>query len=320
MPPLRPEIATGAQQPQTFPSGDLIGLTLPELRRKLGGGLLAGEVHPGLVMENGAEPPLSFLTLADVLADPWAQQRAEIGYRGDPPSGEWTSCLANFGPVISLSSGSALNSLFVFRGELLSEIRRAHTYPNAPLERPVRPGETKPADPVRHPFLPGVGQLPLADGVAFLTRWYAPRVTANDQITTRCAMERPKPGAPARSFNVPRASPPPFSLAAPSAASEAPLRLGQPIAGGAAAFAKADKRAVLIPGADGYGVMVFDTGLPDGLAFAGVRNDRVVWLAREAGPAAGAGFWPGHLCVGADGVPGKARKGCSADGQFTPVH
>lgn len=109
----------------------------------------------------------------------------------------------------------------------------------------------------------------------------------------------------------------------------AELKPGQPVDGGASAFAKRHSGVRVFQGdAADYQVLAIDLGSvannnvdnTDDVALAGVRAGRVEWVAPSLGYGRGvpALFQSWILCLDRDGDPGRVRRGCNGYGQYVP--
>jgi hypothetical protein len=335
-------------------AADLIGLSVPEIRARLGGTVLRGEVGPSISMLADDGGVYSYLTVHDALADPALQQAWARGERGNPSQGDWSECR-----VTMTGTQYGYGALLVMRNGHVIEVRQPDQQPQQPSAPTTPlPGESqmeafrrhsaeRRAQPLRSYLLSDPGKMPLAEGPGFIAHWRGAPASPDDVIAANCRrlqrgppVELPLPRQRAGGLSagdMQTLALAPFVVVLPfinsdrtAALTEGPqtmalIQLGQPVPGGPAAFAQQHKRAFWYPGPDGYGILVFDLGMTANnnlsargdLGFAGVRSGKVVWIAREIQPS-GMGMSGNLLCLDERNVRANTRKGCTGYGNLNP--
>jgi hypothetical protein len=200
------------------------------------------------------------------------------------------------------------------------------------------------------------GELPLEDGLGFFSRWRKTTLSPTDRLSASCEPAHPyippahlprhTPPWYAQRRAIPWYADPgniqglaglPFAWTLPfknrqrvmarqqGAALLASLHVGAMLGAPPRKFA-ADHPGVRVYRAErgDYAVLSIDLGGYPGrnlsknndAALMGVRSGRIEWIS-----ASPVGFGPhgGELCVGADGIAGAPRRGCSGYGNFSPT-
>jgi hypothetical protein len=196
--------------------------------------------------------------------------------------------------------------------------------------------------PQTSPFIGRPGDLPLEDGIAFMSRWTKAPLLSTDELSAICAPP-PSPLHPDSraahhsldASDMQGLALLPFALTLPAknrqrvAAREQggallqSLRVGEALGADPRGFAAHHRgvRAYLAQTSD-YAVLSIDLGGYPGrnlsnfndVALVGVRNGRVEWISppRAFGPRGDL------LCLDEHGVPSSPRPGCSSWGHFSP--
>lgn len=282
--------------------------------------------------------PAGEVALYTVATEPW------VVLSDNPREGERV-CRAVFGRpgptgVEAYPDRSAELVLVFQRGRLTAAL-------SSPLRPRVTDPRLSPAEAVKRAFLgpqPAPlsrqpGQLPLADGAAFLARRPELHLPSDTVFGTTCrplVRENHNPGFDEAGF-VQGLSLLPLAIGLPKLNRErvrarreggavlSSLRLGQSLPGGVEAFARGVRGAYVLRDADlAYGVLVVDLGAPPSrnvgrmnhAGLVGIRGDRVVWIGRTDHRAP-LGL-SGALCLDRNARPGRVRRGCSSTGYFAP--
>ena len=195
--------------------------------------------------------------------------------------------------------------------------------------------------PVSSPFIAHSGELPLEDGLSFLSRWTKTALSPDDRLSAACAPPPPPPApSPSRGHGLDASDMQglallPFAVTLPAknqqraaarrqgAALLASLQVGGMLGSAPRKFAADHAGVRAYPAKQGdYAVLSLDLGGYPGnnltnfndAALAGVRSGRIEWLSPPAS------FGPGGalLCLDEHGVPDTPRPGCSGWGHFSP--
>lgn len=322
----------------------LIGLDPESVRARLANLPDARWPAPVSFQVSTPDGVLTFIPLRDLLLDPvLATQMAVWRTHGDAiltaPFLVCDAFLTQQGGAPELDGSIVL----IFRnGRFETAFRRAisATPPMpSPLDRKAWMAYLR--RPQTSPFIAHFGELPLEDGLGFLSRWNGLNLSPNDKLSAACTPPRP-----------PRRLPPPrgghgldasdmqglallpFAVTLPSknrqevqarqqgAVVLASLHAGTMLDASPEKFA-ADHRGVRFYRAKtgDYAVLTIDMGGYPGRnltnfndsALVGVRDGRVEWISPPDAELRG-----DLLCLDEHGVPNTPRRGCSGWGHFSP--
>jgi hypothetical protein len=233
--------------------------------------------------------------------------------------------------------------IFVFRNGHLEGAFQP-IYPPPPLAPPATDRAAIVAyarQPVTSLFIARFGELPLEDGLGFLSRWTKAALLPADELSAACAPAAPPPARTRAPHHALDASDMqglallPFAISLPGMNHQrvaarregaevlAALRVGDTLATAPAKFAAAHPGVRSYPAKAGdYAVLTIDMGAYPGRnlsnsndsALVGVRRGRIEWIS----PPASFGPRGELLCLDDHGVPNTPRRGCSGWGQFAP--
>lgn len=295
-----------------------------------------------------AEGSLVFLSLGDLVLDPVISERLAV-FRTHGDSEPWRDHLLCGS---RLERGGAVaeghDVVLMFRDNRLQAAFGPQSIPPSRSAPVAVQGDRKSLRafrprPVISPYVASPGQLPMTDFLGFMSRWGRFPLAAEDRVSVVChpalRPPRPSPARDARSrlsasdlqglAGAPLIVSLPFINQGRKAARLRGSQLLAQLAVGAAlsappeAFAAAHKGVrVYRDGASDYAVLSIDLGgaptrnLSDfrDAALVGVRGGQIVWIASPSGPGPKASL----LCLDAQGVPGKPRRGCTGFGVFSP--
>jgi hypothetical protein len=326
--------------------GELIGLTPGEVRTRISAAPADWPWRPALEMAEPGGGTVSFIQLYPLLQDPALREhlaRFIAGQRVGPPPAH-IAC-----ETLSDTAGGAPKGAgplwLMFRDGRLAQVletgpptARDPEIQGSVKDRPKSFGEMARL-PIASPYPVDLGDLPLADGLGFLTRWRQVPAAASTRIRVRCGRQA-EPGPLRRTptrlsdYNPQGLVGLPFVPAMPfinahrrkaaehGAAAMAALRLGEPAPGGADEFAKTHAGVRVLPGREpGYAVLAINVGAlagnqlenTDQVALAGLRDGRVAWIASDAG------WLTLTLCLDQHGVRSAVRPGCKGvPARYTP--
>lgn len=287
---------------------------------------------------------LTFLTLHELMMDPvLAQRLAVFRTAGDPPpAGPYLECRG----FLTRDGGSPEPNesiVLIFRdGRLESAAQTTPvTIPPLPRGANFNASIALARRPVTSPYVAHFGELPLEDGLGFLSRWRRTALAPGDRLSATCS----PPPPPRRIAPSPRHGLDagdmqglallPFAVTLPfknhqrvaarheGAALLATLHVGAPLGAAPRVFALTHRGVRAYTAAQGdYAVLSIDMGGYPGrnlsnfndVALVGVRGGRVEWMS----PPVSDGPHAPLLCLDAQGVPNAPRPGCSGWGQFSP--
>ncbi len=295
-------------------------------------------IRPELVLKTSTGV-LTFVSLNALFQGPaHPAAMAQNGERGAAPGD--LEC-AEYASIGGKAADLANLDILMFRdGRLEAAFAYTDSKPTIPVPRPGAlwvQWEAFYNQPVATPYIARPGDLLLADGLGFLTRWDKERMAASDRLGVGCLAKpaRAVTGAhPHGSLQslfdnpavvlIPLAVTLPFKNHERQVASErgvallAGLRPGDALNEPVARFAEDHAGVQMFTGGDpAYVVLKINMGAPpsrhiddtDVHALVGVRNNHVEWIA-PAGSVA-LGVYPGLLCLGADARPDHSRPGCA---------
>jgi hypothetical protein len=335
--------AAGAEVPLGVAISDLTGLDPPAVRSRLADVPSEWPIPPAFQVA-GSNGLLTFITADALMTDPiLAQQLAVFRTQGDPaPAQPFLACTQ-----ILIRNGRAAEAassvVLMFRNGRLDAAFQpiAPAIPPAPDYRDRKASLAYIRRPVSSPFVAHFGELPLEDGLGFLSRWEKTPLAPNDRLSATCSPWRPPPQPPSHAHEALNASDMqglallPFAISLPGmnrqrvaarrdgAALLASLHIGDPLSAPPRTFAAAHTgvRAYPAKGSD-YAVLTIDLGgYPSrnlsnfkDAALLGVRDGRIEWVS----PPSYFGPKGGLLCLDERGVPNTPRRGCTGWGQFSP--
>jgi hypothetical protein len=287
---------------------------------------------------------VTLITVSDLMMDPVVAQRlAAFRTAGDEaPAGPYLQCEA----FLTRNGGSqeaAGSVVLVFRkGRLDSAIQ-----PVDAVRPPVPSFSDRKAQlayirrPVSSPFIAHIGELPLEDGLGFLSRWSKTVLAPGDRLSAACSPPPPpREVSPSRRHGLDASDMQglallPFAISLPEknrqrvaarregAALLASLRVGETLGSTPGKFAADHPGVRAYRTAQGdYAVLSIDLGGYPGrnltnfndAALVGVRQGLVEWVS----PPSSFGPRGALLCLDEHGVPNTPRRGCSGWGHFSP--
>ena len=286
---------------------------------------------------------LTFITASDLMMDPvLAQHMTVFRTNGDPGREQpYLQCKA-FLTRDARSQEPAGSVVLIFRGGRLESVLQPVDAAGAPLPNPSdrKAQLAYLRRPVSSPFIAQAGELPLEDGLGFLSRWTKAALTPGDRLVAACSASPPPAVSPRRGHGLDASDMQglallPFAVSLPTknrqrvaarregAALLASLRVGEVLGSTPGQFA-ADHpgvRAYTATRGD-YAVLSIDLGGYPGhnltnfndAALVGVRRGRIEWES----PPSGFGPTGALLCLDENGVPNAPRAGCSGWGHFSP--
>lgn len=323
---------------------DLIGLGPAEVRARLADVDAGWPIQP--MFEIAApEGILSFITLDQLMIDPVTARHLAM-YRTYADAVPWephVECRAAAQQDERAPTAGVMVVLMFRGGRLAGGFGAPPDTERPPPTMDPKVAQERQRHPPVSPFTAHAGDLPLEDGVAFLSRWTRPPLAPGVRLSAACAPAPP----PAPIRRAPRhgldasdwqgLSLLPFAVGLPAMnhqREEARVRgqaLLQSLHVGDRLPASADRFAAQHPGVRAYGanggywVLSIDLGgyptrnlsnFKDA-ALVGVRGDVIAWIAPPSGLDV-VGPRPSLLCIDADGVAGTPRRGCHGWGQFIP--
>lgn len=325
------------------PISGLTGLDPTAVRARLANVPADWPVPPAFQMAT-PDGLLTFITAYDLMMDPvLAQRMAVFRTHGDLiPSSTYLECKE----TLARNGGSqeqASSVVLMFRnGRLEGAFQPIEaTSPPAPSFSDRKAEMAYVRRPVSSPFIARFGELPLEDGLGFLSRWTKTALSPHDKLSASCSPPSPPPvHAPSRRHELTASDMQglallPFAVTLPAknrqrvaarqqgAALTASLHVGEMLESSPREFAADHPGVRFYPAKDGdYGVLTIDMGGYPGrnltnfndATVVGVRSGRVEW----ASPPSLFGPSDALLCLDERGVPNTARAGCSGWGHFSP--
>ena len=324
------------------PVSDLAGLDPASVRARLAKVPPEWPIPPAFQVAT-PDGLLTFITASDLMMDPvLAQRMAVFRTNGDPgPEPPYLQCKA----FLTRDGGSqepAGSAVLMFRSGRLDTIFQPVDAARPPLPNPSdRKGQLAYLRrPVSSPFVAQSGELPLEDGLEFLSRWSKTALTPGDRLGAACSPSPPPAVSPTRGHGLDASDMQglallPFAISLPSknrrrvaarregAALLASLRVGEALGSAPGKFGADHPGVRAYPATRGdYAVLSIDLGGYPGhnltnfndAALLGVRRGRIEWASLPSG------FGPtgALLCLDENGVPNTPRAGCSGWGHFSP--
>ncbi|HLZ73943.1 hypothetical protein [Phenylobacterium sp.] len=337
--------AAWAQTPaRSVAISDLMGLGPAEVRARLADIDPAWPIQPmfEIASPDGA---LSFVSLDQLMIDPVAARRLAM-YRtyADPVAWEpYVECRTAAQRDDRAPTPGVMVALMFRGGRLAGAFGAPPDTERPPPAMDPAVAQARQRHPPVSPFTAHAGDLPLEDGVAFLSRWTRPQLAPGVRLSAVCAptpppapiQRAPHHGLDASDWQ--GLSLLPFAVGLPAMnrqREEARVRgtaLLQSLHVGDALPAPVERFAAQHPGVRayrgqaGYAVLSIDLGgyptrnlsnFKDA-ALVGLRNDRIEWISQPSGLDS-VGPRPSLLCIDTDGDAAAPRKGCHGWGQFTP--
>ena len=341
----------GAQVPPTLPGpgvsiADLAGLDPAAVRARLAKVPADWPIPPAFQIAT-PDGLMTLVTVYDLMMDPVLGQRlALFRTAGDPasPTGPYLQCKE----VLSRDGGlpePGESIVLLFRdGRLESALQHLDSYAPRPPASSLSDRKAWLAyirRPVSSPFIAHFGDLPLVDGLGFLSRWPSAALAPDDRLSATCSPPPPpRPASPSPRHGLDASdmqglSLLPFAVILPvknrqrvaarrdGAALLASLRVGEMLGAAPQKFATDHPGVRAYPAAQGdYFVLSIDLGGYPGrnlmnfndAALVGVEQGRIEWVA----PPASFGPHAALLCLDGRGVPNTPRRGCSGWGHFSP--
>ncbi len=325
------------------PVSALTGLELAAVRARLSD-VPVNWPDPPVFQVATATGQLSFVTVGELMTDPvLAQRMANFRTHGDPV--QFTPYL-KCEQVLLRKGGSpepASSVVLVFlNGRLDAAFQPIEAArPSTPALSDQKAMLAYIRRPQTSPFVANLGELPLEDGLGFLSRWTGSALSPSDALSNACAkVSQPLATAPPRGHALDASDMQglallPFSAALPlknqqrvaarktGAALMASLRLGELLGAPPQKFAARHTgvRAFLAKSGD-YAVLSIDMGGYPGrnltnfndATLIGVRSGSIEWISPPTPSGPGAPL----LCLDGNGVPNTPRAGCTGWGHFSP--
>jgi hypothetical protein len=340
--------AAGAQVPPTpaapgVPISDLAGLDPATVRARLATVPADWPIPPAFQVTT-SDGVMTLITVSDLMMDPvLAQRLAAFRTHGDDaPGGPYLLCRT----FLTKNGGSqepAGSVVLMFRNRRLDAVIQPIEVvaPPAPSFSDRKAELAYIRRPVSTPFIAQFGELPLEDGLGFLSRSPKTALAPDDRLSADCSPPPPpRRVSPARREGLSASDMQglallPFAISLPAKNHQrvvarrdgpallASLHVGEALGAASEKFAADHPGVRAYSAAQGdYAVLSLDLGAYPGrnltnlndAALVGVRHGRIEWIA----PPAGFGPHAWLLCLDQHGVPNTPRRGCSGWGHFSP--